>query len=51
MSELESIPFAPDLPVVRSRAVDGATFVLDVPETIPVIWATAAAFSGRKAKG
>lgn len=38
MNELEEIAFAPDLPIVRSRTVDGATFVRDVPDKIPTIW-------------
>ena len=32
------IEFEPELPTVRSRLVGGATFVRDVPATIPAIW-------------
>ena len=52
MTEIDvDIPFAPDLPVVRSRAVDGATFVLDVPETIPVIWGDSGGVLWAKGEG
>lgn len=34
----ETIEFAPGMPPVRPRAVDGARFVLDVPDKIPTIW-------------
>lgn len=33
-----AIEFAPSMPHVRPRYVDGATFVLDVPDSIPTIW-------------
>jgi hypothetical protein len=34
----EDIPFAPELRMVRSRLVDGGTFIRDVPAIIPAIW-------------
>ena len=46
------IEFAPELPVVaRSRAVDGATFVLGVPDTIPTIWGDASGVLWAKGEG